>query len=220
MKPPASASFWSILAEKNFARLWYGQIISSMGDRFYQFALLYVILGIKQGLDAGKDSARVTFCAMLPGFLLAPLYGWIVDRYSRRWVMFYADVARAGLTLSILYLWFQVHSLPAVFAVVFLMGAFNGLFIPARQAAPPQLVSARQLITANSLISLIGVIVNFIGIPIASLVVSIFGARSSFIFNSLGFLVSAWCIYHIKTDLSPAPHRAESSEKDKVGTWR
>src|SRR5271155_190277 len=144
MPERAPTSFRSILGERNFARLWYGQIISSMGDRFYQFALLYVILGIKQGMDVGKDSARVTFCAMLPGLLLAPLYGWIVDRYSRRWVMFYADVARAGLTLSILYLWFHAHSLVAVFVIVFLMGACNGLFIPARQAALPQLVSARQ----------------------------------------------------------------------------
>jgi MFS family permease len=216
----ASTSFRSILGEKNFARLWYGQIISSMGDRFYQFALLYVILNLKQGLDVGKDSARVTFCAMLPGFLLAPLYGWIIDRFSRRWVMFYADLARAGLTLTILYLWFHLHSLPAVFTVVFLMGACNGLFIPARQAALPQIVSARQLITANSLISLIGVIANFIGIPIASFIVSIFGAKSSFLFNSLGFLASAWCIYHIQSDLSPVRDQPESLDRDKVGTWR
>src|SRR5476649_2041470 len=114
-------SFRGILAQPNFARLWYGQIISSMGDRFYQFALLNVILGIKQGLDAGKDGARFTFCAMLPGLLLAPLYGWTVDRFSRRWVMFYADLARAALTLSFLYLWFEIHSLPAVFTVVFLL---------------------------------------------------------------------------------------------------
>ncbi len=100
------------------------------------------------------------------------------------------------------------------------MGACNGLFIPARQAALPQIVSARQLITANSLISLIGVIANFIGIPIASLVVSIFGARSSFLFNSLGFLASAWCIYHIKSDLAPDHANVEASHQDKVGTWR
>src|SRR5580698_8587350 len=100
---PATATFFGILAGKNFARLWYGQIISSLGDRFYQFAILYVILGIRQGIDAGKDSAQVTFCAMLPGLLLAPLYGWIVDRFSRRWVMFWSDVARATMTLSLLY---------------------------------------------------------------------------------------------------------------------
>ncbi len=213
-------SFRSILGEANFARLWYGQIISSLGDRFYQFALLYVILGIKQGIDVGKDSARVTFFAMLPGLLLAPFYGWTIDRFSRRWVMFYADVARAALTLSFLYLWFVAHSLVAVFAVVFLMGACNGLFIPARQAALPQIVGQRQLIAANSLISLIGVIANFIGIPVASFVVSIFQARSSFLFNSLGFLASAWCVYHITADLSPARDPGAAGGRDKVTTWR
>jgi MFS family permease len=216
--PSESNSFRGILAERNFALLWYGQIISSMGDRFYQFALLYVILGIKQGLDAGKDSARVTFCAMLPGLLLAPLYGWIIDRYSRRWVMFYADLARAALTLTILDLWFHSHNLGAVFVVVFLMGACNGLFIPARQTALPQIVSTGQLITANSLISLIGVIANFIGIPIASFIVSIFGARSSFLFNSLGFLASAWCIYHIKSDLSPKKNDQQLAGQE-VSSW-
>ena len=199
-----SSSFLAILGERNFARLWYGQIVSSLGDRFYQFALLYVILGIKQGLYVGKDSAQITFLAMLPGFVLAPLYGWTIDRYSRRWVMFYADIARAGLTLTMLYFWFHIHSLAAVYVVVFLMGAFNGLFIPARQAALPQIVQHRQLVTANSLISLIGVIANFIGLPVASFIVSIFGGYSSFLFNSIGFLVSAWCVYHIDSNLSPA----------------
>jgi MFS family permease len=216
--PPPPTSFGSILREKNFARLWYGQIISSLGDRFYQFALLYVILGIKQGIEAGKDSARVTFCAMLPGLLLAPLYGWIVDRFSRRWVMVYSDLARVALTLSFLYLWFEAHSLVAVYAVVFLMGALNGLFIPARQAALPQIVAPHELVTANALISLVGVIANFVGIPVASLVVSIFGAWSSFLFNAFGFLVSAWCVYHIRADL--APTHAGPAATDAVGTWR
>jgi MFS family permease len=217
---PESKSFRSILGERNFALLWYGQIISSMGDRFYQFALLSVILGIKAGLEVGKDSARVTFCAMLPGFLLAPLYGWIIDRYSRRWVMIYADLARAVLTLSILYLWFHAHNLAAVYVVVFFMGACNGLFIPARQTALPQIVAARELIVANSLISLIGVIANFVGTPIASFIVSIFGGKSSFIFNSLGFLCSAWCIFHIKSDLSPSSDKTKSAVRDSVNTWR
>ena len=202
-------SFRTILGEKNFALLWYGQIISSLGDRFYQFALLYVILGIKQGLYVGRDSAQVTFLAMLPGFLLAPLYGWTIDRYSRRWVMFYADLARAALTLTMLYFWFKLHSLAAVYGIVFLMGACNGLFIPARQAALPQIVGQGELMTANSLISFIGVIANFVGLPIAAFMVSIFGGFSSFVFNSMGFLASAWCVYHITADLSPG--RASSS---------
>lgn len=215
---PEPTTFGSILREKNFARLWYGQIISSLGDRFYQVALLF-ILGIKQGAYVGKDTARLTFCAMVPGLLLAPLYGWIVDRFSRRWVMLYADLARSVFTLTFLYLWFGIHSFVAVYAVIFIMGALNGLFIPARQAALPQIVGPAQLVTANALISLVGVIANFIGVPIASLVVSIFGAGSSFILNSVGFLISAWCIYHIQGDLPPTRSN-DAQATEEVGTWR
>ena len=141
-----------------------------------------------------------------------------MDRYPRKWIMFGSDVVRAALTLSFFYIWFQIHSLTAVFIVVFFMGALNGLFIPARQAALPQIVSAGQLITANSLISLVGVIANFVGVPIVQSHQSpIFGAKCSFLFNSLGFLASAWCIYHIRNDMAPDHTKAE--ESDKVGTW-
>jgi MFS family permease len=97
------------------------------------------------------------------------------------------------------------------------MRAFNGLFIPARQAALPQIVEPDQLVPANSLISLIGVIANFIGLPIAGFIVSIFGATSSIILNCLGFLVSAWCIFHIRKDLSPS--RRQVSGADEVASW-
>lgn len=219
MSDTPRTSFRSILGEKNFARLWYGQIISSMGDRFYLFALLSVVLGIQGGIEAGKDTARVTFCAMLPGLLFAPLYGWIVDHFSRRWVMLWSDVIRATLTLSLLYFWFELHNLTAVYAVIFLMGSLNGLFIPARQAALPQIVSPEKLIPANALISLVGVIANLVGALFATLFVSIFGARSSFLFNAFGFLTSAWFIYHITADLHPGP-QATTAEGKKVGFWR
>jgi hypothetical protein len=63
------------------------------------------------------------------------------------------------------------------------------------------------------------VIANFIGVPVASLVVSIFGAGSSFILNSMGFLVSAWCIYHIRGDLPPTRSTTPDGTEE-VGTWR
>jgi len=97
------------------------------------------------------------------------------------------------------------------------MGACNGLFIPARQAALPQIVAPAQLVTANALISLIGVIANLIGTPLASLTVSIFGAWSSFILNALGFIVSAWCVYHIRADLRPT--REPVGTTADVRTW-
>ena len=65
-------SFSQVLAQPNFFRLWLGQIISSVGDRFYQFALLKVVL---DGTAYGQDTARVVFFGMLPGLIFAPWIG-------------------------------------------------------------------------------------------------------------------------------------------------
>jgi MFS family permease len=200
-----NSSFRAVLREANFFRLWIGQIISSIGDRFYQFALLGVVLGIHQTMGVGKESARVIFAGMLPGLLFAPWYGWAVDRFCRRSTMIFADIVRAALCFLLIYLWFGGHQRYWIYAVVFLMGGMNGLFIPARQAALPQLIRDDRLITANALIALIGVIASLVGSLFAGMTVSIFGARSSFYITAAGFIASAWFIYRIDSPLRPDP---------------
>lgn len=202
----ARSSFRAVLREANFFRLWVGQIISSIGDRFYQFALLSVVLGIHQTMGVGKESARVIFAGMLPGLLFAPWYGWAVDRFCRRSVMIFTDLVRAALCFLLIYLWYGGHHQLWIYGVVFLMGAMNGLFIPARQAALPQLIRDNRLITANALIALIGVIASLVGSVFAGMTVSIFGARSSFYITAGGFIASAWFIYKIDSPLRPDPH--------------
>lgn len=213
MTASRTSSFRAVLREANFFRLWLGQIISSIGDRFYQFALLSVVLGIhqtigmdKEGSRVGMESARVIFAGMLPGLIFAPWYGWAVDRFCRRSVMIFTDIARAGLCLLLIYLWYGGHHQVWIYTVVFFMGAMNGLFIPARQAALPQLIRDGRLITANALIALIGVIASLVGSVFAGMTVSIFGARSSFYITAAGFIASAWFIYRIDSPLRPDPH--------------
>lgn len=212
-----SHSFREVLRNRNFSRLWFGQIISSIGDRFYQFALLSVVLGINQGLELGKESARVVFCGMLPCLIFAPWMGWAVDRFSRKTIMIFADLVRVFAALSFLYFWFARENIPAVFFLIFIMGGMNGLFIPARQAALPQLVPPERLVTANALIALIGVIASLVGSLFAGLLVSLFGARSSFILNAFGFLFSAFLIFRIDAPLLPEG----SSSEDQLGrSWK
>jgi MFS family permease len=218
-----TATFGAVLANRNFLRLWLGQIVSSIGDRFYQFALLSLVLNIHETSGVGKESARVVFCGMLPGLLFAPWLGWAVDHFSRRSLMLWSDVLRAALALSLLYFWFALNNLTLVFIVIFLMGTLNGLFIPARQAALPQLVEPAHLITANALIALIGVIANLVGVIFAGLIVSIFGARSSFLINASSFLFSGWLIYRISTPLLPRQQGESGLKKswyELTAGWR
>ncbi len=209
-----------VLRQPDFFRLWIGQIISSIGDRFYQFALLSLVLGLNQGTQIGKEGARVIFIGMLPGLLFAPWIGLAVDRFDRRTTLIFADLARVFLVLSLLYLWFVLGNLALVYAVVFFMGGMNSLFIPARQAALPQLVSRSDLITANALIALVGVIASLIGTLCAGLIASIFGPRFSFWVTAAGFTVSALFISRIDASLRPPPgERHESRWREVAAGW-
>ena len=211
-----NSKFREVLKNRNFFRLWLGQIISSIGDRFYQFAILYVVLRLtpEQGRGVGKESARVLFCGMILTVVFAPWIGRIVDRWDRKLVMITADLARVGLVILMLVAWLGVKSPALMLGFVAAMGLMNGTFIPARQAAVPLLVESRQLVTANALVAVVGVIASLMGTCVG-FVVSIFGEKSSFIITALGFLVSAVLVWGIEGQLKP-----KHSDETPSLSWR
>ncbi len=212
---PVRVSFRAVLAHADFRRLWWGQIISSIGDRFYQFALLYVVLKLSPAESGGmgRESARVLFCGMLPGVLFAPWIGRFVDRHSRRAAMILSDIGRALTALAMLGLWLAFGSPPVIFLLIAIMGFLNAVFIPARQASVPALVPAHHLVTANALVTVVGVVASLVGAA-AGLVVSVFGERSSFLATAAGFLFSGWMISRIRDPLRSAGASAA------VQSWR
>ncbi len=193
----SAPSFRNVLRERNFSLLWSGQVISSIGDRLYQLALVKIALDLGHRTAVGMEGARLTFFGLLPGLLLAPWLGWVVDRYSRRQVMIFSDLVRAALALSFILCVGTQRPEWAVYLLVLAMGAASSLFIPARQAILPQLVRPQDLVTANALISLVGIIAHLFGALGGGLLIAVFGTTSSFVLNSAGFIVSACLIASI-----------------------
>lgn len=200
-KPGGRPKFREVLAKRDFFRLWIGQIVASIGDRFYQFAILKVVLHLTQGgFGAGKESARVLFSGMILTVLFFPWIGGMVDRHSRKNVMLFADVSRAFLVLVMLGCWKGFQSPPLMFVLIAVTGLMSGIFIPARQASVAMLVERRQLVAANALVTIVGVVASLAG-ACAGFVVAIFGESSSFIITSCGFLFSALMIWRIRARL-------------------
>ena len=56
-----------VLRNHNFSKLWIGQIVSALGDRFHQMALLGLIM--KKGGNVGEELSKITFFSVLPFFL-------------------------------------------------------------------------------------------------------------------------------------------------------
>ena len=85
----------------------------------------------------------------LPIVAIGLLLGPLVDRMSRRWLMIASDLARFGVFAALPF----VESPTAIVALAAVAGIATGFFIPAANAAIPNLVPEEELVNANSLIA-------------------------------------------------------------------
>lgn len=187
-----------------YRRLWYGAVASDLGDWFSTIA---IYLLIEQLTGSPFALGLVFITKMLPFALASPLAGLVADRVSRKWLMIWTDVARAACALALLLVREPEH--------VWLLYAFSALqmiaaafFIPARSAAIPNIVSERELLTANALSASTWSALLAIGAALGGFVTEAIGIRGVFVLDSLTYLVSAWFIFR-----TVIPQRTERAEK-------
>jgi dTMP kinase len=167
-----------VFQNPGFPQLFAAQVISSIGD----WAGLVAILAIA-GDVSSNAVGLVMIARMLPGFILAPLGGALVDRWNRKVVMVSADLGRAAL-LAVLPFWDNILGLVVL---SFSIEVLTLLWGPAKDASVPNIVKdPEQLATANSL----GLFAAFGTFPIGSILYAIAAAISSWLshFSALSSL--------------------------------
>ena len=154
-----------------FFTIWTGQTLSWMGSAVAQFGLVW---WITEKTGSATVLAVATLLSMLPGILLGPLIGALVDRWNRRIVMLMADGIIALASLWLAYL-FWTESLEIwQFYVVLVIRAVGGAFHwPANQASISLMVPQKHLPRIGGLNQTIGGAVNIIAPPIGALLLQI-----------------------------------------------
>ncbi len=128
---------------KPFFTLWSGQALSLLGTQAVQFALIW-------WLTAETGSATVlataTLVALLPIAVLGPFIGPLIDRWSRRKVMFFADsIAAAGAALlALMFLAGEAHT-AHVLLLIFMRAIAEAFHGPAMTASTSLMVPKRHL---------------------------------------------------------------------------
>ncbi len=139
-----------------FRRLWLTLGLSSLGD---WLGLLATATFASNQLSApaaqGFAFGSVIAVNLLPAIVLGPVSGLLADRFDRRYTMVIVDLIRFVLYASIPTVGLVVSSAGAVVVwaaiATFLAQAAALLWVPAKEAAVPNLVSTDQLETANQL---------------------------------------------------------------------
>ena len=213
----SSVSYSRLLREnRNFRLLWAGQLISLLGDWFSAIPLQVLLLHY-----TGSASAVAGFiiATMLPGFLLAPMCGVIVDRFPRRAVMIVSDLARAVIALGLLGVR-GPETVWVAYACMAMLSVFSVLFDPARSAVLPNIVSKEELVSANALSAVTWSIMLTSGALAGGIVAKYLGTDTVFILNSLSFIVSALFLARMVMPQADAPQRHPERRNELLEGFR
>jgi MFS transporter, DHA3 family, macrolide efflux protein len=126
-----------------FLVIWAGQVVSALGSSLTGFAVGVLIY---QRTGSATRFALLALTTMLPGLLLYPFAGALVDRWDRRRAMIVSDVGAgcSSLVLALLF-WQDRLELWHIYLLLALGSAFGTLQWPAFSAATTLLVPREQL---------------------------------------------------------------------------
>lgn len=149
LSAPTSHRVRSVLSIPPFRRLWLVNAVCATGDWLSLLALSALATQLTTGYQAQSFAlGGVVATKLLPAILLGPLAGALADKFDRRHLMVICDVCRFSLFVSIP----LVGSLAWLFLATFLIEICALFWIPAKDAALPNLLRRPdQIETANQL---------------------------------------------------------------------
>ncbi|MFN2595633.1 MAG: MFS transporter [Pyrinomonadaceae bacterium] len=182
---------------RDFRRLWTGQVVSEVGDWLNNIAVLALAIELAGPARQGRAIAIYAVARHLPLFLFGPVAGVVVDRTDRRRLMIAADITRAVLALGFLAAQ-KFATLPLIYAVGASLFSVSAFFNAAKRATLPNLVARTDdLLAANSLSASTTAATIAVGSALGGIVATFFGRDVVFVANAATFLVSAETIRHI-----------------------
>jgi len=198
--------FLGLMRNRNYALLWWGQLVSELGNRFHWVAISLWVFSATHSVSA----VSLAVSSMFVGGLFVSLgAGVLVDWFDRKKILIFADLARAVLVAFIpslmkIDIWF-------VYVDLALISVATAFFRPAMFAVIPTVVGRRDLLPANSFFTAMDTGTEIIGPAIAGIIAFAYGYAPLLYFDSGTYAFSALCLLGtgIQSTLRPASSKIQ-----------
>ena len=191
---PGPAGYGELIrGNANFRALWLGQIISLLGDWFNLIASAALIAELSQ---SGFAVGGLFVVRMLAPFVVSPIAGVVADRYNRKHILILTDIIRAIIVLGF-FLVREPQHIWLLYTLTAIQLALSGFFFPTRGAILPELVSPRELGSANALSATTWSVMLAMGAALGGIVAGTWGIYPAFAIDALTFVLSAFFIIQI-----------------------
>ena len=157
------ADLRSVLAARNFRRLFATRLVSQAGDGLFTAGISAYVFFSKSTFPNPATAAAAFTVLYLPYSVIGPFVGVFIDRWSRRQILVWSALLRAvlvALTASLVAA--GSLGLPLYISVLGVFGV-NRFFLSSLSAALPHVVSDGMLVMANSVAPTSGTIAAFLG---------------------------------------------------------
>ena len=203
---------------RDFAVLWTGHALSSVGDGVFTVAIAFEILRLHN--DA--TTLSLVLLAGSAGLVACVLAGGVVtDRFERRRVLIGADAVRlvAVSAMGVMALADVLHVWQAVVLMLF-YGAGEAFFQPAFAALLPAVVPAPELVQANAVQHVLQpVAMRFAGPALGGVLVAVSSPGWALLADGATFAVSIVCVLALHTRSRPV-RGGERALRELAAGWR
>jgi MFS family permease len=174
------------LHNPRFRFLWFGLMFSIAGTQMQTWALFWHIRTLS---DQPIALGGVGLARILPIVIFSLIGGAMADVVSRRRVLFISQSVMAFSALALAYFTFTGE---ATLWHLYILTAIQAMAVafdtPARQALVPNLVPAKDLSNAFSLMSIAFQTGSILGPALSGLVIAYMGQSYTYLFNAISYL--------------------------------
>jgi MFS family permease len=157
------ADLRTVLAERNFRRLFATRLVSQTGDGIVTAGVgTYVFFNASSFPSPAAGAAAFTVL-YLPYSLVGPFAGVFIDRWSRRQILVWSAVLRSAFVALTAAVMATGHRGVPLYVAVLLVLGVNRFFLSSLSAALPHVVAEDELVMANSVSPTAGGIMASIG---------------------------------------------------------
>ncbi|WP_339063741.1 MFS transporter [Tepidibacillus marianensis] len=182
----------------SFNLLWFGRLVSQLGDKLYLLALPWLVLDLSH---SALYSSITLALEIIPEILLGPFIGVYVDQWSRKTLMVFSDWIRGFLVGGITLLaYFQQIEIYHIYIASFMLSAFTLTFDSSSQGYLSKIVAKEQLVEANANLTFVATAMRLIGPILSGIFIGWIGAVGTIGLNGISFLSLQWfLVFYLKT---------------------
>jgi MFS family permease len=203
------------LLTRDFTLVWWGQMVSQVGDGVSKLALLWFVYSIT---GSPLKTTMIGLLQTLPPILFGPFIGVVVDRVPKKLLLISSDLIRA-VVLGVLPCLLPVDSfsIERLYLMVFVHAVASAVFGPALTAAIPSLVSRHEFTAANALLQTTTSIGIIVGPALSGVGIATMSSQEVLCVNAVSYVVSAACFLFIRF---PRTESSPLGEASLAGTFR